>query len=122
MASFGDILRSALQNVARAAKTTAAGAGLGGVTFEPGTRNAFVYGGGYVSRAGSSNVLGYQYDYKRRIMTVRFKGNKTYQYYNVPQAKAELLFDAGSAGGAVWDLFRIRGSKYLHQHPFLRTN
>lgn len=44
----------------------------------------------------------------------------TYAYSNVPLGKY-MEFEktaAGSAGGAVWDYLRVRGSRFGHQHPY----
>lgn len=120
MPSFTDILKSALQSVARAAKTTAAT--VAGTEFAPGTVNAFVYNAETKDTPGSSNVAAIQYDYRRRIMAVRFKSGQTYHYYQCSQKKAEMFFNAGSTGTAHWDLFRVRGSRWAHQLPFLRVS
>jgi hypothetical protein len=44
----------------------------------------------------------------------------TYAYSNVPLRKYQTFEQAaeGSAGGAVWDYLRVRGTKYGHQHPY----
>ena len=44
----------------------------------------------------------------------------TYAYSNVPMGKYMEFEKAasGSAGGAVWDYLRVRGSRYGHQHPY----
>lgn len=83
---------------------------------------------------GSSNVWGYFYERESRksgILYVTFlqqglDGKKiqapgpTYAYYDVPVTKA-IAFQkatASSAGGAVWDYCRVRGSVYAHQHQY----
>lgn len=44
----------------------------------------------------------------------------TYAYSNVPLRKYQTFEEAaeGSAGGAIWDYLRVRGTKYGHQHPY----
>ena len=45
----------------------------------------------------------------------------TYAYYDVPASKYKEFQSAastGSAGGAVWDYLRQRGSQFGHQHPY----
>jgi hypothetical protein len=44
----------------------------------------------------------------------------TYAYSNVPLRKYQTFEQEaeGSAGGAVWDYLRVRGTKYGHQHPY----
>lgn len=44
----------------------------------------------------------------------------TYAYSNVPLRKYQEFEKGaeGSAGGAVWDYLRVRGSRYGHQHPY----
>lgn len=122
MASFADILRTALTQAARGVKTAVAATGLASQVFAPGTVNAFVYNGTLVQRPGSSNVHSYQFDFRRSVLAIRYNNGSTYHYFQVPQKKAELLFNSASAGKAVWDLFRVRGSRFLHQHPYLRVS
>lgn len=125
MASLADILKAAVRKVASAAAETAksavATAGLGGVAYSPGTADHFVYVGEWVNRPGSSNVAGYGYSFKRRVMNIKFNNGTEYQYYNVPPEKARALFDSDSAGKAVWRLFRVPGSKWAHQHAYRRV-
>ena len=81
---------------------------------------------------GSSNVYGYFFERESRrtgIMYVTFLGGRgqdrhgpgpTYAYYDVPVKKA-LEFQratAVSAGEAIWDYFRIRGTAAGHQHQY----
>jgi len=44
----------------------------------------------------------------------------TYAYSNVPLRKYQAFEQEaeGSAGGAVWDYLRVRGTRYGHQHPY----
>jgi hypothetical protein len=82
---------------------------------------------------GSSNVWGYFFERESRrsgIMYVTFlaevDGKKvdspgpTYAYYDVSVRKANEFqkMSAVSAGGAVWDQFRIRGTVHGHQHQY----
>ncbi|MFG0261019.1 MAG: hypothetical protein ACF788_01315 [Novipirellula sp. JB048] len=82
---------------------------------------------------GSSNVWGYFFERESRrtgIMYVTFlrdvNGKKTdqpgptYAYYDVSVTKANEFqrMAATSAGSAVWDYFRIRGTVYGHQHQY----
>lgn len=128
MANFSAILKQALLKAASAAataaKSTVANVGLGTTAFAPGSVDAVVYNGELVNTPSSSNVRFFQYDFRRKIMTIGYgnvKGGGTYRYFQVPPQKAAQLFTAGSTGGAVWSLFRVRGSKTLHQHPYLRA-
>ena len=82
---------------------------------------------------GSSNVYGYFYEREARrtgIMYVTFlargsDGSRqgpgpTYAYYDVPVRKAHEFqrATAQSAGEAIWDYFRIRGTISGHQHQY----
>lgn len=83
---------------------------------------------------GSSNVYGYFFEREARrtgILYVTFlqqglNGEKinapgpTYAYYDVPVTNAVAFQRAApaSAGGAVWDFLRVRGSTYGHQHQY----
>lgn len=84
---------------------------------------------------GSSNVYAFNFqttDRRSGILYVQFlnwaPGSKersgpgpTYAYYDVPVSKWVSFKQAatnGSAGGAVWDYLRVRGSVYLHQHQY----
>lgn len=83
---------------------------------------------------GSSNVWGYFFEREARrtgILYVTFlrtgmDGKKimlpgpTYAYYDVPVTKALAFQRAApaSAGGAVWEYLRIRGSIAGHQHQY----
>lgn len=81
---------------------------------------------------GSSNVFGYYFERESRtrgILYVTFKANskdekggpgQTYAYYDVPVRKWH-QFDkasAASAGKAVWDYLRVRGTIWGHQHRY----
>lgn len=86
----------------------------------------------------SSNVYGYYFQPESRTMGILYvqfldytpkaaggSGERggpgpTYAYYDVPIAKYrqfEAMAD-DSAGGAVWDYCRVRGSKFEHQHTY----
>ena len=87
----------------------------------------------------SSNVYGYYYQPETPTMGILYvqyldytpKGDMggtgvkggpgpTYAYYSIPAAKFR-QFEAmaeSSAGGAVWDYCRVRGSKFEHQHQY----
>jgi hypothetical protein len=82
---------------------------------------------------GSSNVFGYYFEFESRtrgILYVTFLavgvGNKrsgagqTYAYYDVPGRKYHQFARASdsSAGGAVWDYLRVRGTIAGHQHNY----
>lgn len=83
---------------------------------------------------GSSNVYGYFFEREARrtgILYVTFlqtglNGERinapgpTYAYYDVSVVKAVAFERAApaSAGGAVWDYLRVRGSTYGHQHHY----
>ncbi len=82
---------------------------------------------------GSSNVFGYYFEFESRtqgILYVTFlaqlPGGKrggagtTYAYYDVPGRKYHQFAKASdsSAGGAVWDYLRIRGTIAGHQHNY----
>lgn len=82
---------------------------------------------------GSSNVYGYYFEREARrtgILYVTFLGQgrgkersgpgPTYAYYDVPVKKAHEFQRATkeSAGAAVWDYLRIRGTIAGHQHQY----
>jgi hypothetical protein len=82
---------------------------------------------------GSSNVYGYYYEFESRtrgILYVTFLGvatdgtrsgpGQTYAYYDVPGQKYHQFAraTASSAGSAVWDYLRIRGTIAGHQHNY----
>lgn len=82
---------------------------------------------------GSSNVYGYFFERESRrfgILYVTFlqsyRGEQrsgagpTYAYYDVPVRKANQFAQmaASSAGGAVWDYLRVRGTVWGHQHQY----
>jgi hypothetical protein len=78
---------------------------------------------------GSSNVYGYYFERESRttgILYVTFlatggRGSgPTYAYYTVPVRKFQDFqrATASSAGGAVWDYLRIRGTTWGHQHTY----
>ena len=82
---------------------------------------------------GSSNVYGYYFEFESRtrgILYVTFLNQNrdgtrsgpgaTYGYYDVPGQKYHEFrrAAASSAGGAVWDYLRIRGTEWGHQHNY----
>lgn len=83
---------------------------------------------------GSSNVYSFYFERESRrtgILYVTFKrtlkgGEKsdspgtTYAYYDIPVKKAVEFrkMAAATAGGAVWDYLRIRGTMWGHQHQY----
>ena len=82
---------------------------------------------------GSSNVYGYYFELESRtrgILYVTFLGTtrggersgagQTYAYYDVPARKYHEFAKMASetAGGAVWDYLRVRGTHYGHQHTY----
>lgn len=82
---------------------------------------------------GSSNVYGYYFEFEARttgILYVTFLATgvggqrsgpgPTYAYYTVPGRKYHEFARATetSAGNAVWDYLRIRGSMWQHQHNY----
>lgn len=82
---------------------------------------------------GSTNVFGYYFEFESRtqgILYVTFMaqlpGGKrggpgtTYAYYDVPGRKYHQFAKASdsSAGGAVWDYLRVRGTVAGHQHNY----
>lgn len=82
----------------------------------------------------SSNVYGYYYEVETTpqrggILYVTFSGGEgedrsgpgaTYAYYDVPLEKYRRFQNASalSAGNAVWDYLRIRGTIWNHQHRY----
>ena len=82
----------------------------------------------------SSNVYGYYYEIETTperggILYVTFLGGEgedrsgpgaTYAYYDVPLEKYRRFQNASavSAGNAVWDYLRIRGTIWNHQHRY----
>ncbi len=85
-------------------------------------------------RVGSSNVYGYFFELEKPgsgLLYVTFLGQtaggkrssapgSTYAYFDVPTTKFEEFQRASdsSAGGAVWDYLRVRGSMWEHQHRY----
>lgn len=82
---------------------------------------------------GSSNVYGYYFEFESRtqgILYVTFldtnsDGSRsgpgpTYGYYDVPAKKYHEFkkATAASAGTAVWDYLRVRGTVWAHQHNY----
>lgn len=82
---------------------------------------------------GSTNVYGYYFEFEScttGILYVTFladyRGEKregpgaTYAYYTVPARKYHQFQEAAasSAGNAVWDFLRIRGTIWGHQHQY----
>ena len=82
---------------------------------------------------GSSNVYGYYFEFESRtrgILYVTFLGQNsdgtrsgagaTYGYYDVPGQTYHQFQNAAasSAGGAVWDYLRVRGTQWAHQHNY----
>jgi hypothetical protein len=82
---------------------------------------------------GSSNVYGYYFEFEARttgILYVTFLATgvggqrsgpgPTYAYYTVPGRKYHEFARATetSAGNAVWDYLRVRGSMWQHQHNY----
>lgn len=82
---------------------------------------------------GSSNVYGYYFEFESRTMGILYvtflangpKGERsgpgaTYGYYNVPGRKYKEFKSAAaaSAGNAVWDYLRVRGTVWAHQHTY----
>lgn len=82
---------------------------------------------------GSSNVYGYYFEFEARtsgILYVTFLASwrsekrsgpgPTYAYYGVPARKYHEFRKAAasSAGNAVWDYLRIRGTIWGHQHTY----
>lgn len=82
---------------------------------------------------GSTNVFGYYFQFESKqvgILYVTFLAvgvggkrsgpGQTYAYYNVPGRKYHEFARASdsSAGGAVWDYLRIRGTIAGHQHNY----
>jgi len=82
---------------------------------------------------GSTNVFGYYFEFESRtqgILYVTFLAvgvggkrsgpGQTYAYYDVPGRKYHQFARASdaSAGGAVWDYLRIRGTIAGHQHNY----
>lgn len=82
---------------------------------------------------GSTNVYGYYFEFESRTMGIlyvtflnyyrtetRSGPGPTYAYYDVPARKYHQFQNASgtSAGGAVWDYLRIRGTSWGHQHNY----
>lgn len=101
------------------------------ISYDDGDFDAAMEGMRLVS---SSNVYGYYFERESRTMGILYvtfletlKGGKrgdgpgpTYAYYNVPVRKAVQFQRASeeSAGAAVWDYLRVRGSVFAHQHMY----
>jgi hypothetical protein len=85
-------------------------------------------------RVSSSNVYGYYFELEKSqsgILYVTFLGQNrdgsrtdtpgtTYAYFDVPRSKFDQFQQASesSAGRAVWDYLRVRGSQWEHQHRY----
>ncbi|MCD0459123.1 hypothetical protein [Roseiconus lacunae] len=82
---------------------------------------------------GSSNVYGYYFEFESRTMGIlyvtflathrdgtRGGAGPTYAYYNIPGRKYHEFrrASATSAGSAVWDYLRVRGTEWAHQHQY----
>jgi hypothetical protein len=78
-------------------------------------------------RVHSSNVQQFQYFPESHQMKVWYHGKKggyggIYIYEQVSEDEAHSIAYAGSKGIAVWDLFRVRGSKWGHKKPYRRVH
>lgn len=80
---------------------------------------------------GSSNVYAMKYDMDDLTFYVCYLGGSgrnrhgkgpTYGYRGVPPTIAKRLLDAGSAGGAVWDYLRVRGTAFGHQFDYFLSD
>lgn len=85
-----------------------------------------VYGYLFQLESRTSGILYVQYlDYTPSSQAMGGTGERggpgpVYAYYDIPLAKYK-SFEAmaeSSAGGAVWDYCRVRGSKFEHQHNY----
>lgn len=66
----------------------------------------------------SSNVAAAQYHWDRKELYVWFKGGTAYAYSDVTMSEALTFATARSKGSWVWDVLRIRGTKYGHRKPY----
>ncbi len=71
----------------------------------------------------SSNVVGAQYRRAEHTMVVVFGKGKNakggaYRYSNISDDDAQGFLEAGSKGGWVWSVLRVRGSKTAHKKPY----
>jgi hypothetical protein len=69
----------------------------------------------------SSNVGWFQYFQKDEELHVGFLDGSVYAYYRVPLDTVFQIWRAGSKGGAIWDLLRVRGTVfgYKFEYAFL---
>ena len=68
----------------------------------------------------STNVVSLIYFPKTHQMLVEFKDGR-YMYDQVSEQEALYFVNAQSKGGAVWDIFRVRGSRTAHRKPYRRV-
>lgn len=68
----------------------------------------------------SSNVKEAAWEPDKLVMTVRFHGNKTYEYWLVSHSEWLSFLMSPSKGSWVWDFLRVRGSKTAHQKSHRR--
>lgn len=78
--------------------------------------------GGNLVFVHSSNVVAFQWFPEDGKMMVEYGGHgkrsSAYLYSNVTQQEAQELITAQSKGSAIWDLFRVRGSRTAHKKPY----
>ncbi len=82
--------------------------------------DSFIYFGGWMLCV-SSNVAAMQYDYESKKLIVVYNGgnrNGLLGYYRYPSTDehAKRAWDAGSKGGFVWDVIRVRGAGNQCKH------
>lgn len=68
----------------------------------------------------STNVSMAQYFPEEQKMMVEFLSGAAYIYSNVSLEDAKEFVRYSSKGSAIWDLFRVRGTKKGHKKPYVR--
>jgi hypothetical protein len=72
-------------------------------------------------RVASSNISEAAYEPDKLVMTLRYKGGATYEYWLVSPSEWQSFLLAPSKGSWSWDFLRVRGSKTLHQKNYRRV-
>lgn len=70
----------------------------------------------------STNVRMMQYFIEERYLLVEFRDGDTYKYNDVTEDEAIKAAKQESKGGFVWDVLRIRGTKFGHKKPYTKVS
>jgi hypothetical protein len=66
----------------------------------------------------SSNVATIQWLREEEMLFVGFRSGAWYGYYDVSEREAIGFYESGSKGRAVWDMLRVRGSRWAHKKRY----